>query len=117
MPFSPSYPGLFLRTWHYLLLNRNHPNKWFIKYDPAGSIWYVDTVFGISNKHAVCRAVTDLVPELIWAHDFFGPQEIWALRNLDPRKFGPQEIWAPKILPNMKEIKLELGYLNNCTSG
>ena len=42
-------------------------------------------------------AVTELVPELIWAPDFFGPQEIWALRNLGPRKFGPGEIWAPEI--------------------
>ena len=35
-----------------------------------------------------------MVPDLIWAPDFFGPQEIWALRNLGPEKFGPQEIWS-----------------------
>ena len=32
-----------------------------------------------------------MIPELIWAPDFFDPQEIWALRNLGPDKFGPQE--------------------------
>ena len=31
-----------------------------------------------------------MVPDLIWAPDFFGPQEIWALRNLVPKKFGPR---------------------------
>jgi hypothetical protein len=30
-----------------------------------------------------------MVPDLIWAPDFFGPQEIWALRNLGPEKVGP----------------------------
>ena len=34
-------------------------------------------------------AVTELVPELIWAPELFGPQEIWSLRNLDPEKFWP----------------------------
>ena len=90
------------------------------------------------------KAVTELVPKPIWSPEFFGPQEIWSPRNLGPRnlvptpfwsprnlvpgKFGPQEIWSPgnlvprkngppKNLPNMKEIKLELSYLNICTSG
>ena len=35
------------------------------------------------------RAITELVPELIWAPEFFGPQEIWSPSNLGPRKFGP----------------------------
>ena len=59
------------------------------------------------------QAVTELVPELIWAPEFFGPQEIWSprnlgprnlgpapfwsLRNLVPKKFGPREIWSPEI--------------------
>ena len=30
-----------------------------------------------------------MVPDLIWASDFFGPQEIWFPRNLVPEKFGP----------------------------
>ena len=32
-----------------------------------------------------------MVPDLNWAlnWDFFGSQEIWALRNLVPKKFGP----------------------------
>ena len=33
-----------------------------------------------------------MVPELIWAPDFFGLQEIWAPRSLGPKKFGPEEI-------------------------
>ena len=83
-----------------------------------------------------------MVPDHIWAPDFFGPQEIWSPRilvprnlgpapfwsprNLVPRKFGPREIWSPrnlvpgkngppKNLPNMKEIQLELSYENICT--
>ena len=36
-----------------------------------------------------------MVPNLIWAPDFFGPQEIWSPRNLVPKKFGPQEIQSP----------------------
>ena len=32
-----------------------------------------------------------MVPDLIWASDFFGPQEIWS-----PKQFGPQEIWYPR---------------------
>ena len=35
-----------------------------------------------------------MVPDLIWAPDFFGPQEIWAPWNLGPVKFGPREIWS-----------------------
>ena len=42
-------------------------------------------------------AVTEMVLELIWAPDFFGPQEIWAPGNLGPRKFGPREIWSPEM--------------------
>ena len=29
-----------------------------------------------------------MVPDHIWAPDFFGPQEIWALGNLGAGKFG-----------------------------
>ena len=32
---------------------------------------------------------TEMVPDPIWALDFFGPQVIWAQRNLDPQKFEP----------------------------
>ena len=31
-----------------------------------------------------------MVPNLIWAPDFFDPQDIWSLRNLDPKKFVPR---------------------------
>ena len=32
-----------------------------------------------------------MVPDLIWVPHFFGPEkEIWALRNLGPKKFGPR---------------------------
>ena len=30
-----------------------------------------------------------MVPDLIWAPDFFGPQKIWTPRHLGPKKFGP----------------------------
>ena len=36
-----------------------------------------------------------MVPNLIWAPDFFGPQEIWSPKNLGCKKFGPWEIWTP----------------------
>ena len=39
-------------------------------------------------------AITEMVPNLIWAPDFFGPGKIWALKNLGHEKFGPQEIWS-----------------------
>ena len=51
----------------------------------------------ISTRILQLQAVTELVPELIWAPKLFGPQEIWSPKNLGPRKFGPQEIWAPEI--------------------
>ena len=35
-----------------------------------------------------------MVPNLIWAPDFFNSQKIWAPRSLDPEKFGPHEIWS-----------------------
>ena len=59
-------------------------------------------------------AVTEIVPYLIWAPDFFGPQEIWALHekhyiafscrdqiSWSPNYFGPnflraQISWRPK---------------------
>ena len=45
-------------------------------------------------------ATTEMVPNHIWAPDFFGPQEVWALRNLSPKnlvpeKYGSPEIWSP----------------------
>ena len=33
-----------------------------------------------------------MVPDLIWAPDLFGPQEILSPRNFVPKKFGPREI-------------------------
>ena len=30
-----------------------------------------------------------MVPNLIWAPDFFGPREIWAPRNSGPKNVGP----------------------------
>ena len=39
-----------------------------------------------------------MVPDLIWATDFFGPQAIWSPSNLVPEKFGPLEIWSPRNL-------------------
>ena len=45
---------------------------------------------------------TEMIPNLIWTPDLFGPQEIWATRHLDPRHLGlvefgiPGEIWAPQ---------------------
>ena len=34
--------------------------------------------------NGIYKAITEMVPDLIWAPDFFGPQEIWS-----PSKFGP----------------------------
>ena len=35
-------------------------------------------------------AVTEMVSEHNWAPDFFGSQEVWSPRNLDPEKFSPR---------------------------
>ena len=35
-----------------------------------------------------------MVPDLIWAPDFFGPREIWPWRNLVTKKFVWQESWS-----------------------
>ena len=35
-------------------------------------------------------AVTEMVSDHIWAPDFFGSQEVWSPRNLDPEKFSPR---------------------------
>ena len=40
------------------------------------------TVCKLESRGAKCEAITEMVPDLIWAPDFFGPQEIWAPRNL-----------------------------------
>ena len=34
------------------------------------------------------RTITEMVPDLIWAPDFFGPREIWSPRNSGPTKIG-----------------------------
>ena len=34
-------------------------------------------------------ALTEIVPDLIWASDFFGPREIWSPRNFGPKNVGP----------------------------
>ena len=39
--------------------------------------------------YVIIMAITEMAPDLIWAPDFFGPQEIWSPRNLVPKKFGP----------------------------
>jgi hypothetical protein len=38
-----------------------------------------------------------MVPDLIWAPDFFGPQEIWSPSSLVPKKFGTREMWSQEI--------------------
>ena len=58
---------------------------------------YTKFDFGLIDVFPQIVAVTELVPELIWAPEFFGPQEIWSPSNLGPRKFGPWEIWSPEI--------------------
>ena len=45
-------------------------------------------------------AVTEMVHNLILAPDFFGAQEVLALKNLSPKnwvteKYGFHDIWAP----------------------
>ena len=35
-----------------------------------------------------------MVPDHVWAPEFFGPQEIWSPRNLCHEKFGPSEVWS-----------------------
>ena len=37
------------------------------------------------------KAITEMVPDLIWAPDFL---LFWALRNFGPKKLGPHEILA-----------------------
>ena len=45
------------------------------------------------------RTLTEMVPELICAPDFFGPGEIWSRRNLVPRNLDTDKFW-----PRMKII-------------
>ena len=33
-------------------------------------------------------AITEMVPDLVWAPDFFGPQEIWSQINFGPKNVG-----------------------------
>ena len=33
------------------------------------------------QKKVEKSAITEMVPDLIWAPDFFGPQEIWSLHE------------------------------------
>ena len=46
-----------------------------------------------------------MVPDLIWASDFFGPQKIGAPRNLDPKKFGPRKV-GPLEIWSLHEIAI-----------
>ena len=34
----------------------------------------------IEDFRLIIWAITEMVPDLIWASDFFGPREIWSLR-------------------------------------
>ena len=48
------------------------------------------------------KASAEMVPDLIWPLTLldltkFGPYEIWASRNLDPRNLGPKKYWHPEI--------------------
>jgi hypothetical protein len=54
----------------------------------------------ISDKQFL-RAITEMVPDLIWAPDFFGPREISSPRNLVLKKFGPLEIYARRNLASV----------------
>jgi hypothetical protein len=48
------------------------------------------TVYLLGQKIISCTygAITEMVPDLIWALDFFSLQEIWSSRNLSPKKLG-----------------------------
>ena len=39
---------------------------------------------------SIFQAIIEMVPNLILALDFFGPREIWTLRNSGPVKIGPR---------------------------
>ena len=59
----------------------------------------------IEDFRLIIWAITEMVPDLIWASDFFGAREIWSLRYLVPEIFGPPMkiiIWhfhaGPKLL-------------------
>ena len=61
-----------------------------------------------------------MVSDLIWAPDFFGPQEIWSLRNLVPKKFDPRVkfiTWlfhaGPKLLRDQISCLLGLKFLGD----
>ena len=49
--------------------------------------------FSTKSQRGKKSAVTEMVPDLIWAPDFSGSREIWSSRNLDPEIFGPHERW------------------------
>ena len=33
--------------------------------------------------------IDEIVPDINWPLDFFGPKEVWSPRNLVAKKFGP----------------------------
>ena len=59
--------------------------------------------FSRGVHQTLVKAITEMVPNLIWAWLF------WSPRNLGPKKFGPREIWAPRnLVPTWKSSNVEL---------
>ena len=68
--------------------------------DPVDNHIHCSQVLAMSFKwlqylQSIFQAIIEMVPNLIWAPGFFGPQKIWSPRNLDHEKFGPRENWTP----------------------
>ena len=43
-------------------------------------MWYFHGLW--TPNETFFQAVTEMVPNLIWSPDFFGPQEVWSRRNM-----------------------------------
>ena len=63
--------------------------------DPVDNHIHCSQVLAMSSKwlqylQSIFQAIIEMVPNLILALDFFGPREIWTLRNSGPVKIGPR---------------------------
>ena len=69
--------------------------------DQQDFYFFVNFFIGLNLSHII-GAVTEMVPDLIWAPDFFGSQEIWAPRTLGHNRCGPEKLgthYPVKLVP------------------
>ena len=63
-------------------------------------------------SYAESLAITEMVPDPIWAPDIFGPQEIRSPRSLGPEKLGPPQNWPPPW-KSLRHFHTEIKFLGD----